>query len=71
MSDGRTPPIGERFVAEGRHVRRAPLVTKNADGSKSISIGFIVLTVSEWVDDNVSEMVAAALNERELRGVEA
>ena len=50
------------YYAEGRDVYKAPLKRKREDGSCSITIGFLVCEVAEWVGGNGAEVIADALN---------
>lgn len=47
------------FRAEGRSVFKNPVST----GKGTMSMGFLLCEVSEWVDDTAAHLIATALNE--------
>lgn len=49
------------FYADGNRVMRSPLAKKNDDGTRSISLGFMVCEVPDHVSGG-TEHIAAALN---------
>jgi len=56
------------YYVEGRIVHRAPLAKKTETG-RSISLGFPVCELSEWVGDEAAQIIADALNEAQRRAV--
>lgn len=50
------------YYAEGRVVRKAPLSRKRDDGTTSITIGFPVCTISEYLADDAAATLAELLN---------
>lgn len=65
--DGKHPPVGQRFEARGKWVRRVPVETKHPDGTTSSTMGFRVLDVSAWCaePEKVAVWIAVALNNHE------
>jgi len=55
-----------RYYADGRAVFKRPLATPKADGSKSITMGFLVCRIGEFVSDDAAPLIAAALNQVEF-----
>lgn len=54
------------YYAEGRTVHRAPLAKETPTG-QSISLGFPVCELSDWVGDEAAQIIADALNEAQRR----
>jgi len=54
------------YYVEGRTVRCAPLASETPSG-RSISLGFPVCELSEWVSDEAAQIIAEALNEAQRR----
>jgi len=59
-------PNDGRYYADGRTVQRAPLTRKTESG-RSISMGFPVCMLSDYVGDDAAQIIADALNDAMAR----
>jgi hypothetical protein len=49
------------YYADGKAVRKHPIERYTGRGQR-ITIGFPVVTISEWVDESAAELVAKLMN---------
>jgi hypothetical protein len=57
-----TEPMDGTFYAKGRVIHRSPIEKVRPDGRTSISVGFPVCEVSEYLNENAAQKLADILN---------
>lgn len=62
--------MSKPYSADGRQVRKDPVSTPNPNGSQSVTLGFPVLTVSDWVKDPeaAAQWIADLMNADAMKG---
>jgi hypothetical protein len=59
-------PTDGSYYLDGKTIKRSPIHTKNDDGGTTITMGFPVCTLSEWIGPEGDEAILNLFN-RELR----